>query len=200
MHLNLSVSLDSSLDWTIPSLFTTSSLVCCTGMVKLSAVSILAGAEAKDAPSKVFFLLGASAKGEAHTYCMQSSDGKSLHAILPCWHFDWNEASQLLSSGSQYFSSISMAIRFSPTLGTFSASTRCFQEGERSLLIQQSSVSRSWSIESFVFFSMILSWNVGTSNCTPMLYHLWHTECSALMAAFSVSAGKHRIQFVMPFI
>ena len=40
---------------------------------------------------------------------------------------------------------------------------------------------------------MLLSWNDGTSNCTPIICHLWHTECSALMAAFSVSPEKHRM-------
>ena len=46
-------------------------------------------------------------------------------------------------------------------------------------------MSHSGSIESR---AMVLRLGTGTSNCTPILYHLSQTECSALMAAFNVSA------------
>ena len=67
---------------TIPSLFSMSSLVCCTGMVELSGVSIVSGAEAKDAPSELLFLLGTSAKGGVHAaYKVQMA--KATCYILP---------------------------------------------------------------------------------------------------------------------
>ena len=47
---------------------------------------------------------------------------------------------------------------------------------------------------------MILSWKVGTSNCTPILYHLSHTECSALIAAFNVGTVPVNTVAVQLFI
>ena len=109
--------------------------------------------------------------------------------FIPRWELALTEVSDtsrlLCVSGQQYFTSISSANRFSPTLGAFKASTRHLQEREGLFLIQKSSVSHSGSIESRDIF---LRLGNGTSNCTPILYHLSLTECNALMAAFNVSA------------
>ena len=112
-----------------------------------------------------------------------------VYVHIPRWELALTEVSDtsqvLCISGQQYFTSISSANRFSPTLGAFKASTRHLQEREGLFLIQKSSVSHSGSIESR---DMFLRLGTGTSNCTPILYHLSLTECNALMAAFNVSA------------
>ena len=112
-----------------------------------------------------------------------------IHAYVPWWYAAWTEAPNSTQivwfTGLQYFLSISLANCFSPTLGAFSVSTRHLQEGEGPFLIQKSNVSHRGSIESRAMF---LRLGIGTSSCTPIVYHLSHTACSSLMAAFNVSA------------